>query len=202
MQASVLQAEVTRSSIRRNGWCSAEIKELKNILLENETIVALVKGRYFGGFALLVATPKRLLLVDKKMLSLNVEDIRYDMICEVDYGTRLFEAILNIFTVNKQHQFKTINKAGLRKLTTYMQQRVMELRQYNGDSKALPQQRRFSPSLSTTLQAQPAILRRASHHRIGAAVGQVSITASSKAANPNPFTNGSLLIRQYSSPAA
>jgi len=63
---------------------------------------------------------------------MNVEDIRYDMISETDFNSRLVDATLQIFTLNKQHRFKTSKyKAQLRDLTNYVQQRIMEMRGYH-----------------------------------------------------------------------
>jgi hypothetical protein len=49
--------------------------------LPGEEIYELVNGIYEGGFAIVVATDVRLLLIDKKPMNyLNVEDLRFDMI--------------------------------------------------------------------------------------------------------------------------
>lgn len=125
-----VEKQLKRIGVNFQYWGRAEKRELCNILTDNEQIVAAVNGRYEGGFAMLVATNQRLLLVDKKIWFLTVEDVRYDMIAEVDYSARLIEAILHVMTFNKTLIFRTTNKRHLRPLTNYVQQRVMELRQH------------------------------------------------------------------------
>lgn len=132
---SEIEAQVSHLGVRLSRWFRAELRELQHILMDHEKIIAVVPGRYFGGFALLVATDQRLLLIDKRTFFMNFEDIRYDMISETDYNSRFFDCTLQIFTLNKQHRFTSVkNKDHLRNLTRYVQQRIMEVRHYQNAS--------------------------------------------------------------------
>ena len=111
-------------------WGRPEKKELQHILVEGEHIMHCLNGRYEGGFAMLCSTDRRLLLVDKKPLYLTVEDVRYDMISEVDFSHRLLDATVRINTVNKALRFTSYKATDLRKLTAYLQDKVMEIRQH------------------------------------------------------------------------
>lgn len=111
-------------------WGRPEIRELCNILMQGETITQCVNGRYEGGFALLVATDHRLLLIDKKPMFLTLEDIRYDMVSEMDYSAQLLGATVHIITPNRKLSFTAWNQARLRKMMNHIQQRVMEVRQH------------------------------------------------------------------------
>lgn len=111
------------------GWGRTEANELPRILMPDETIYDLVNGVYEGGFALLVATDMRILLVDKKPLNyLTVEDLRFDMISEIDYSHRLIGANVSVSTGSKNLQFMSLNQQRLRKLTTHVQHRMAELK--------------------------------------------------------------------------
>lgn len=112
-------------------WGRAEIRELQQILVQGEQIMHCLNGRYEGGFAVLCATDRRLLLIDKKILHLTLEDVRYDMIAEVDFRHSLIDATVHICTVNKKVRFTSMRSANLRKLTEYLQDKVMETR-YHG----------------------------------------------------------------------
>ncbi len=112
-------------------WGRSELGELKHILMASETIAHCVNGHYEGGFGLLCATDHRLLLVDKKPLSyLSVGDIRFETISEFDYHNNLFDAAAHICTPTKTITFVSWNKTRLRALLSYVQQRVIEIRQY------------------------------------------------------------------------
>jgi hypothetical protein len=110
-------------------WSRAEIRELEHILVPNETIMYCISGRYEGGFAVLCITDQRTILIDKKPLYLTLEDIRYDMVSEVDFNQRLIDATISICTVNKKLNFTSLKASHLRKATAYLQNRVMEFRQ-------------------------------------------------------------------------
>lgn len=112
-------------------WGRAEIRELSNVLMPEEQIAQAVNGTYEGGFAMLVVTNYRVLLVDRKPMLLTIEDIRYDMISEVDYSNRLAGATVRVFTPMRNLVFSSWSISRLRKCVNYVQQRVMEIRQHN-----------------------------------------------------------------------
>jgi hypothetical protein len=110
-------------------WGCAEVRELEHILVPGENIVYCLNGRYEGGFAMLCITDQRIILIDKKPLYLTLEDIRYDMVSELDFSQRLLDATVTICTVNKKLLFTARKLQQLRKATYYLQNRVMEFRQ-------------------------------------------------------------------------
>lgn len=112
-------------------WGRAELNELQHILMETETIAHCVNGQYENGFAMLCATDHRLLLIDKKPMNfLNIQDVRFEMITEFDYSHRLLNAAVRICTPTKNLRFSSWNQHRLRALLSYVQQRVIEIRQY------------------------------------------------------------------------
>lgn len=112
-------------------WGRSEVNELGRILMEDEIIAECVNGEYGNGFAMLVATNHRILLVDKKpLLYLTVEDYRYEMITEFNYNHRMLDATINIYTTNKTMHFTSWNQHRLRKLLEYAQARVLEMRHH------------------------------------------------------------------------
>lgn len=105
-----------------------EVRELAKILQPSEIIAHAVNGYYEGGFALLVVTDQRLLLIDRKPMFLTIEDIRFDMIAEIDFNHRLLNATARIFSMNKSLVFTTWNHARLRLLVDHLQHQVMQFR--------------------------------------------------------------------------
>jgi hypothetical protein len=71
---------------------------------------------------------------------LTVEDIRYDMIAEIDYSHSLLNATVRIFTPTKSLQFTSWNITRMRRLATNAQQHVLAIRQFqNAHSQAFAQ---------------------------------------------------------------
>ena len=126
---NVVEAQLKAINADFRLWGRAEKNELCQILVEGERIMHCLNGRYEGGFAMLCATDRRLLLIDKKPMYLTLEDVRYDMISEVDFSHRLLDATVRVCTVNKVVRFTSVRSANLRKLTAYLQDKVMEMRQ-------------------------------------------------------------------------
>jgi hypothetical protein len=111
-------------------WGRAEIRELSNVLMPDEIIAQATNGSYEGGFAMLCVTNYRVLLIDRKPMLLTIEDVRYDMMSEVDYHNRLMGATIRIFTPMRNLVFNSWSNVRLRKCVNYIQQRVMEIRQH------------------------------------------------------------------------
>lgn len=109
-----------------------EVRELSKILFEGEIIRHLIFGRYEGGWATLCATDRRVLLVDKKPFYLTIEDLRYDMVSDVQYDHRLINACIHIGTVHKSIHFTAYNHDKLRAMTNYVQEQVAHVREQPG----------------------------------------------------------------------
>lgn len=114
--------QLKKIGFNHTGWGRTEAHELHKILFPDEEIYELANGFYEGGFAMLVATDIRVLLIDKKPLNyLTVEDLRFDMINEMDYSHRLIGANISIATGNKTLKFTSWNQPRLRKLIGHVQ---------------------------------------------------------------------------------
>jgi hypothetical protein len=124
-----VQQQLKDLHINAQGWGRTEFRELCNILSPDEVIEACVNGYYEAGFALIVATKNRLLVVDKKPLNyLTVEDMRFDMINEFDYQHRLLGAQIRVSAGNKTLHFTSLNQVRLRRVLSYVQARMTEIK--------------------------------------------------------------------------
>ena len=76
------------------GWSA--IRQLPNIMVEDEIIEKVISGVYEAGYALVIATNRRILFLDKKPASFVVEEVAYDMVSEVEYRINPFSAHITI----------------------------------------------------------------------------------------------------------
>lgn len=135
----IVRKQLQHLGVHQHFWGKPERAELPNILIDGEIIEHIQYGYYSGGLATLVATNHRLLLVDKKVFFLTLEDIRYDMIAEVDYGHQWVGATIHIRSFSKDLKFQSFNKDNLRGITGFIQHKVMELRGHQTNHmKAVP----------------------------------------------------------------
>ncbi len=129
VSAESVEIQLAKIKFNSQSWGRTEVGELHNILLPDEQIYECVNGIYEGGFALLVATNVRVLLVDKKPMNyLTVEDLRFDMINELDYSHRLLGAHINISAGNKNLSFRSYNQVRLRRLINHVQNLMAEFK--------------------------------------------------------------------------
>lgn len=127
VSAESVREQLKRLHINTESWGRSEYRELPGILLPDEEIYECVNGMYEAGFALLVATNVRVLLIDRKPLNyLTVEDLRFDMINEIDYSHRLIGAQIDISAGSHDLVFRSYNKNRLRKLINHVQHCMAE----------------------------------------------------------------------------
>jgi len=216
---SVIEARLGKLRFKSSRWFQAEISELQHILMDHEKIIALACGRYFGSFALLVATDQRLLLIDKRVFFMNYEDTRYDMISEIDFNSQFYSATLTVFTVSKTHRFTSWKyKNQLRDITNYIQNRVAQLRNHAAEAPGpqpavdIPASIRrqepvpagapplgtaysYSPNTTDDGTSPPAFTQ----HEVAQVVGSTAVQASHAHHWPrpfNPYVQGSLMTRR------
>jgi hypothetical protein len=121
-----------------NTWNYKEVKELPSIILPGEKIYECVNGWYENGVSLLIGTNFRIILIDKKPLHfLKVEDLRFDMINQIDYAHGIFDASIIIATGNKTLRFRSFNQPRLRRLISMVQHRMAQIKHDISESRTI-----------------------------------------------------------------
>lgn len=104
-----------------------EIKELPNILWEDEIVENIVQGLYENKNGILVATNKRLVFVDKGLIyGLKVEDFPYDKITSIQYQTGMIFGELTIYASGNKADIKNVEKKRVRNFAEYVRSRITE----------------------------------------------------------------------------
>lgn len=112
-----------------NIFSSKQLAEIPKMILPNEEVLSVISGFYTAGSAILCVTSKRILLIDKKFIRLNFEDIRFESISEVNYSHQMFVANLKLYYTGRVLEFKTWYKDELRELAQYVQDKMFESRE-------------------------------------------------------------------------
>ena len=71
---------------------------------------------------------------------LNVEDLRFDMISDIDYSHRSFAANISISSGMKVLKFKSYDQYRLRKLINHIQFRMSEIKRLQSEHEQLQKQ--------------------------------------------------------------
>ena len=125
----VKQVPQTKMLRRTNFFSKRELAELPHVLVHGEQVLAIISGTYTAGTAILCVTSHRLLLIDKKMIRLSLEDIRFESIREVHYSHQPLVASMKLYYGGREMQFKTWYKNELRMLSQLVQQKMFEVRE-------------------------------------------------------------------------
>ena len=94
---------------------SKELKELPQILWEDEEVENIVQGIYASRNGIAVSTDRRLIFLDKGLMyGLRVEDFAYDKITSIQYQTGLVFGEITIFASGNRAEIKQIPKDQVR----------------------------------------------------------------------------------------
>lgn len=107
------------------GWQTrGEVKELPKILWPDELPQKVIRGTYENGTGLLVATDRRLLFVNKGLMSLKVEDFGYDKITSLQYKTGMMFGEIDVLASGNRATFKNIEKGHVRAFADWVRARI------------------------------------------------------------------------------
>ena len=108
------------------GWSA--LRQLPMILERNEIIEHVVTGVYQDGYAVIVATNKRVLILDKKPMSFRAEDIHYEMISQVEHYLGPMFAKLRIRSLSNACEFTSIHASDVQSFANHVDRRVNKIR--------------------------------------------------------------------------
>lgn len=120
-----IKSQINSLSSTEKFFGRREIKELPNVLWPDEKLENIIQGFYNGGNGILVATNKRLVFVDKKMIfGIRVEDFPYDRITNIKYETSLLYGKLTIYTAAKKAVIDQVTKSSVRSFGDWIRARI------------------------------------------------------------------------------
>lgn len=115
------------------GLGSMEARYLPTIIHTNEHLGGVVYGRSKDGRAMLVATDRRVIYIDKKPLFENEDEISYDVVSGVSYGHSVLGSTVTLHTRVKDYPLKTTNRVSAEIFIRYIEMRCLEhLKQREG----------------------------------------------------------------------
>ena len=125
---SNIKNQLRAAGFRNKFWGWSAIQQLPAILDDDERIMRVASGMYEGGHAIILATNRRLLFMDKKPISFVVEDIPYDMVAEVQFRLNPFDATLTIYCHSKKIHIKSLSHARVRMFALHVEGQVKEVK--------------------------------------------------------------------------
>lgn len=104
-----------------------EIKELPEILAENEQVSNIIQGTYDNGQGILISTDRRLIFIDKGiMYGLKVEDFPLNKITSIQYETGMLLGKVKIHTSSNVATIDNVEKGSARKFAEFVRDKLSQ----------------------------------------------------------------------------
>jgi hypothetical protein len=123
-----LRRKVWQAGYTNSFWGWSAIAQLPALLEDDESIEKMVSGLYDGGHAVLVATNKRIIFMDKKVMSFKVEDIHYEMVSEVEHRMGIFTARLRLRCLSNNLEITSLSQKNIRAFAMFIDAKVNKIR--------------------------------------------------------------------------
>lgn len=118
--------ELKALGVSRFGMMRAAIRSLPGLLHHGEHINGIVYGQHKDGSAILVATDRRLLFVEKKLFYQRADDLSYDVVSGVNYGQVSLVATITLHTRTGDFTIRTLNLKCAKKFVDFIEARCLD----------------------------------------------------------------------------
>lgn len=109
-QSERVKHQLHALGVSRIAMHSMESRYLPHVIHPDEYIQGVVYGKSDDGFAMLLATDKRAIFLDKKPLFVNMDEITYDVVSGVSLGNIGFGSTVTLHTRIKDYTIMTLNE--------------------------------------------------------------------------------------------
>ena len=130
LEAAAHRARITQelknAGVSRYGLWKMESRYLPKIIHPTEHIGGVAYGPSDNGSAMLVATDRRVIFLDRKPLFINEEEITYDVVAGVSYSRAGPGSTVVLHTRIRDYQIKTLNAEAAQRFVHFIEQRSLE----------------------------------------------------------------------------
>ena len=122
-----IREELKKVGVSRYGLAKSESRYLPHIIHQTEKIGGVVYGWYENGMAMIIATDKRVIFLDKKPLFTTKDEITYDVVSgvRIDVGALYTSATLH--TRVKDYSLKYVNPGCAKTFVKYIESQRLEV---------------------------------------------------------------------------
>lgn len=113
--------ELLKAGMTKYGLLKGESRHLPALIKQDEHIGGVVYGRTSDGSAMLIATDKRVLYLDHKLLSNKSDELTYDVVSGVSSNTQGSYAGVILHTRLGDYQIKYVNLTTARRFVRYIE---------------------------------------------------------------------------------
>lgn len=135
---AIARALRSLSTVEAESLSRGEIKELPNILWEDELPEAIISGTYHKGNGILVATDRRLIFVDKGVVGLTVEDLYFEDISSIETHQGWVLGSINIYARGNKERIDNISKEMVPQFADFLRNKLAVAKQLKQEQQSSP----------------------------------------------------------------
>lgn len=121
-----IREEMKAAGVTKYGLIKGESRHLASVIHEDEHIGGIIYGRHEHASAMLVATNKRVLFMDHKVLFKKTDEISYAVVSGVSYNKQGGYAGVTLHTRLGDYQIRFVNIPSASRFVRYIEQRQLE----------------------------------------------------------------------------
>lgn len=119
--------ELKKLGMTRQGLATMESQYLPNVIGKDEHICGVLYGFHQDGYAMLVATDKKVIFLDKKPMFINEDEISYFVVSGIRLNRAGFGSVVTLHTRIKDFKIRTFNKRCADGFMRYIESRIAQL---------------------------------------------------------------------------
>ena len=137
-----IHRELIQAGTTVYGLLKSESRYLPHVIHETEHIYGVVYGQHHSSSAMLVATDRRILYLDKKPMVTLIDEVTYDVVSGIELDIHTLFATVRLHTAVTNYEIKYANIHCADKFTSFIeQQRVDKLAQIDTNKVPTPESR-------------------------------------------------------------
>lgn len=135
--AARIESDLRKAGFKTYGFMKSETRELPHIIAEDEAIYGCIYGQHNGGSAMLVATDRRILFLDKKPMHLLLEEMTFERVVDIGVDWQPFFSKVTLNSRGEKYIFRYVNTRCARIFVRYLETAVlgMPTKLYKRDTK-------------------------------------------------------------------
>lgn len=120
--AKRIQRELIRAGVTLYGLIKSESRYLPRIIHEDEHIEAVVYGQHHSSSAMIVATDRRIIYLDKKPMALFMDEVTYDVVSGIEFEVHTLFGSVTLHTAVTNYEIKYANIHCAEKFAAYIEE--------------------------------------------------------------------------------
>lgn len=121
-----ITAELKGLGVSKFALGRMESRYLPQIIHADEHLGGVVYGHHEDGYAMLVATDKRVIFLDRKPFYVNEDEISYDIVSGINFSHAGVGSTVTLHTRIREYAFRTFNRKCAQQFVRYIEQRSLE----------------------------------------------------------------------------